>query len=165
MKKVLICVCLVIPSISMGKSIPFDDCFSEAAKHFAVNKALLIAIAKTESGFNPQVIGPANKDGSFDIGMMQINSRWLPTLKGYGIGYSDLRSACTNIYVGAWIMANNISRHGATWKAVGAYNAATTYKRELYVSKVRRNLKEFQPTKIDEPSIKKLPHEIRVASN
>lgn len=144
MRSTLIAIACVFPVLSLAGDLPYDQCFSEAAQRFSVNKSLLVAIAKTESSMNARALGPANKDGSFDIGLMQINSRWLQKLNGYGISYSDLRSACTNIYVGAWIMANNISTHGATWKAVGAYNAATTSKREFYVSKVQKSLNELQ---------------------
>lgn len=127
-----------LPARAQGT--PFDECFSGAATRYSINKALLIAIAKTESSLNPSVIGPINKNGTYDIGLMQINSSWMPTLRKYGITNNDLLSGCTSIYVGAWIMANNISRHGATWRAVGAYNASTNSKRELYVSKVQKNL-------------------------
>ncbi|WP_241839293.1 lytic transglycosylase domain-containing protein [Rhodoferax antarcticus] len=144
MKSIFFVLCLVTPVFSMAQAVPFDQCFSEAAQRFSINKSLLMAIAKTESNLNPRAIGPTNKNGSFDIGLMQINSGWLPTLDRYGISYADLRLACTNIYVGAWIMANNISSHGQTWKAVGAYNAKTTSKREIYVYKVRKNLNELQ---------------------
>lgn len=125
---------------ALSQDTRFDECFAGAATRYSINKSLLVAIAKTESNLNPLAVGAANKDGSYDVGLMQINSSWIPTLRKYGISNNDLLSGCTSIYVGAWIMANNISRHGATWRAVGAYNASTNSKRELYVSKVKKNL-------------------------
>ena len=60
--------------------------------------------------------------GSRDIGLMQHNSSWLPTLAGHGIAEHNLFDACTSIHVGAWILAGNVSRLGYTWEAVGAYD-------------------------------------------
>ena len=104
-----------------------------------MNSALLHAIARTESGLNPLAIG-RNPNGSRDIGLMQINSAWLPTLATHGISERDLFEPCTNIYVGAWILAGNVYKLGYTWEAVGAYNAASPALRRAYIDKVRRHL-------------------------
>ncbi len=81
-----------------------------------------------------------NRDGSRDIGLMQINSSWLPTLASHGIAEYHLFDACTSIHVGAWILAGNVSRLGYTWEAVGAYNARSAPLRRAYAQKVHREL-------------------------
>lgn len=118
------------------KNVPFDECFTGAANRFQVSKVVLIAIAKTESTFNPVAVSQVNADGSFDVGMMQINSSWFPKLQKLGIVNHDLLNGCTNIYVGAWILSHNIKSYGNKWKAVGAYNARTPLKQAAYVNKV-----------------------------
>jgi soluble lytic murein transglycosylase-like protein len=89
---------------------------------YQVSSALLYAIARTESGLNPQAIG-RNGNGSRDIGLMQINSDLAADAGLPRHHERDLFEPCTNIHVGAWILAGNVSRLGYTWEAVGAYNA------------------------------------------
>ena len=126
-------------ALAFSAALPAHACWDDAATRYQVSSALLYAIARTESGLNPQAIG-RNFNGSRDIGLMQINSAWLPTLASHGIGERDLFEPCTNIHVGAWILAGNVSRLGYTWEAVGAYNAASPALRRSYIEKVRRHL-------------------------
>ncbi|WP_226019909.1 lytic transglycosylase domain-containing protein [Serratia symbiotica] len=70
-----------------------------------------IAIAEVESSMNPGVIGlnKKNEKGiSEDVGLMQINSSWLPKLASMGITRKDLlENPFQNVFVGAWILAIN----------------------------------------------------------
>lgn len=116
-----------------------NACWEEAANWYGVNVYLLYAIAKTESGLNPAAIN-RNKNGTYDIGLMQINSSWLPVLRKHGIEEKQLYDACTSIQVGAWILADNMRRMGTTWEAVGAYNARDTALRVKYAWKVFKNI-------------------------
>lgn len=116
-----------------------SNCFEVAAQRYKVNPRLLYAIAKTESGFNPAAKN-RNQNGTYDIGMMQINSRWLPQLRKYGLNEMQLYDPCTNVHVGAWILAQNIRALGNTWEAVGAYNSTRSVLREKYAWKVIKNL-------------------------
>lgn len=121
-------------------AMPAQACWDEAAARYRVNSAVLYAIARTESGLNPLAVG-RNANGSRDIGLMQINSSWLPKLAEFGITERDLFQPCTSIHVGAWLLAHNIYRYGYTWEAVGAYNAVSPSKRSAYIKKVQRNLR------------------------
>jgi soluble lytic murein transglycosylase-like protein len=115
-------------------------CWETVGQKYGIHPYLLHAIAKTESNFNPRAINRSNKNGSYDIGIMQINSSWLPTLARHGITEQNLYDSCVNIEVGAWILAHNMRRHGQTWTAVGAYNAVSPDKQRQYVKRVYRNL-------------------------
>jgi soluble lytic murein transglycosylase-like protein len=126
-------------AITLSAALPVHACWEEAATRYQVNSVLLHAIARTESGLNPAAVG-RNRNGSRDIGIMQINSRWLPALAAHGIAERDLFEPCTNIHIGAWILAGNIYRLGYTWDAVGAYNAVNPTLRRAYIEKVRRHL-------------------------
>ena len=111
------------------------DCWDDAERHYSVSKYLLLAIAQDESGLNPESVN-RNRDGSYDIGLMQINSSWLTVLKPYGIGETELKNPCVNLNVGAWILAGNFSMYGKNWRAVGAYNARTEWKRATYAHRI-----------------------------
>jgi soluble lytic murein transglycosylase-like protein len=120
-------------------AMPVRACWQEAGQRYGVHPDLLYAIAKTESNFNPAAVN-RNKNGSHDIGIMQINSRWLPVLRRYGIDEQALLDPCTNIHVGAWVLAQNMRKLGNSWEAVGAYNARNPQRRKEYASKVYKNL-------------------------
>lgn len=121
-------------------SAPAAACWDQAAARYGVNASVLYAIAKTESSLNPKAINRANANGTYDIGLMQINSSWLPTLAKFGITEAQLFDACTSINVGAWIMAHNIRRLGNSWDAVGAYNSPNAGRRLTYATRVYKNL-------------------------
>lgn len=104
------------------------DCFAHHAARFGLEPELLRAIALVESGGRPQAVNGAHlsRTGTRDLGLMQINSAWLPRLRRHGINEQDLFEPCTSIEVGAWVLSDLVGRYGNTWDAVGAYNAACT---------------------------------------
>lgn len=98
------------------------NCWAAASIRYDLPVDLLYAIGQVESSHKPHAIG-VNKNGTRDIGIMQINSSWLPVLKDFGIAEQQLLEPCTNIQVGAWILSQEVQRFGYTWQAIGAYNA------------------------------------------
>jgi soluble lytic murein transglycosylase-like protein len=114
---------------------------SIAAKYHGLNPYLLHAIAVQESGLNPLARSRPNANGSVDIGLMQINSSWLPTLRSrFGIHRSHLDHPCINLDVGAWILYENFRAMGYTWRAIGAYNAVSDDKRLTYARHIYRRM-------------------------
>lgn len=131
LKTLLICL-LLVPSAANA------FCFKEAGKEFDIGPQLLEAIAMTESNSNPLAVGK-NRDGTRDIGLMQINSSWIGPL---GLKPDKLISdPCYNTMTGAKILRQCIDRHGYTWKAVGCYNATSRPKRVDYSWKIYNKLR------------------------
>ena len=131
------------------------SCYKEAAARYEVSESLLRAIAKVESGREKaEAVVNVNSDGSRDIGRMQINSSWLPTLAKFGIGEKELRDECVSITVGAWIVAQNIQSKGLNWDAVGAYNVGCRKLSETECTK-RRNTYAWKVFKAIRPNEKK----------
>lgn len=139
MKGAAFLVLLLLPALALA------DCIDDAAKFHQVDARLVRAIAQVESRMRPDAVG-ANTDGSTDIGLMQINSSWLPSLARYGITRTHLFDACVNAYVGSWILSRNIQQLGLTWDAVGAYNARSPAKRLAYAQKVYQALATVSST-------------------
>ncbi|WP_423383523.1 lytic transglycosylase domain-containing protein [Burkholderia sp. LMG 32019] len=134
---------VVLNSLLIGTNAR-ANCIDDAAAYHHVNPALTHAIASVESCFSP-VAYKGNANGSEDIGLMQINSSWLPTLSRFGISRAALFDGCVSADVGTGILSQNISRLGLTWNAVGAYNAASPRKRVQYARRVYADLLRFKP--------------------
>jgi soluble lytic murein transglycosylase-like protein len=123
----------------------YAQCILKNARHYQINADLITAIIKTESDHQPDAIN-INTSGSEDVGLMQINSEWLPKIKIFGYDRNSLFDPCTNITVGTWILAQEINRFGYSWKAVGAYNAGPSKSKESrrasYANRVYNNLSQ-----------------------
>jgi soluble lytic murein transglycosylase-like protein len=129
---------LLIPAIA------YCFCFEDAGQYYGVSPQLLWAIAKVESNFNPKAIN-RNKNGTYDIGLMQINSSWLPYLKKHGIDPSLLWDPCYNAHVGAMVLRHCIDTYGYGWRAVDCYNKGKNAKENsMYVWKVYKSLLQAQ---------------------
>ena len=97
--------------------------YVEAGEMFNVEPQLLWAIAKTESNFDIKALNK-NKNGTYDIGIMQINSIHLPELKEkYNIEQEDLYNPRVNIHIGAMILKRSLNKHeGNLVNGVTCYN-------------------------------------------
>ncbi|NCQ52282.1 lytic transglycosylase domain-containing protein [archaeon] len=126
----------------LNSSKSMAGCWDNAAKVYGIDPWMLMAIAKVESSFNHKAIN-INKNKSADLGMMQINQIWLPTLKRFGINKEDLFNPCTSVFVGSWILAQNIRKFGYNQDGIGAYNSPRNVTiRRNYAQKVFKAYRE-----------------------
>ena len=125
-------------------------CFEEAGAMYGIAPKLLWTISKGESNFNPAAVN-FNTNGSYDFGLMQINSSWAPILRKMGISWESLADPCTNVKVGAWVLARCVRDYGYTWAAVGCYNSRTPAKRDRYAARIARLMSREQAA-VREPS-------------
>lgn len=128
------------------------SCFVAAGRHYHIAPTLLEAIARTESHLDPRAFH-RNRNGTVDVGLMQINSGWFASLRQEGVLPKALWDPCMSIWVGARILARNIDQFGYNWKSVGAYNAgsaaATRPQRARYVARVAAHLLREQPRPLE----------------
>jgi len=134
-------------SYYQGDIAPVDvdnNYFEEVGKHFNIDPIILWAIAKKESNFDPYAINK-NKNGTYDIGIMQINTIHLDKLNELGLDRKDLFNPRINIYFGGYVLANCFNRFGVTIKGLTCYNglvAGNPYGYEVYriIKKVERGV-------------------------
>jgi hypothetical protein len=122
--------------ILFSSSPAHSFCFREAGEMYDIAPEILEAIAQVESNNQHDAVNLSNRNGSYDFGLMQINSSW------YGkIGkelWMELGDPCTNVKVGAWILAQCFQQYGYTWKGVGCYNARSDEKQKIYISRIQK---------------------------
>ena len=156
----LLLVFTVLTPNMAGAKTMLDD-FIFAGKHYDIAPQLLVAIAKTETSLNPWAVNVQgkgyfpkskqealkiarkayNERKSFDVGIMQINVWWL---RKYGISLETAIEPQNNIIIGAFILKNEINKHGLNWKAVASYHTPVhrnPTRGKYYAAKVVKNLK------------------------
>jgi len=96
---------------------PYMECFEEASRKYNIPLALLLAVARGESNFDP---GAKSNKGC--LGIMQI--QWPDTANGLGITRkSDLLDPCINIHAGAKYLSLLLERFkNDIYLAVAGYN-------------------------------------------
>ncbi|MGA9535825.1 MAG: lytic transglycosylase domain-containing protein [Desulfobacterales bacterium] len=95
-------------------------CFERAGQVYSIPPQLIEAIACQESAFNSKAIH-RNRNGSFDYGVMQINSWWFDALGAKR--WQALSDPCFNVMVGTWILRDCIDRYGYTWDCLACYRS------------------------------------------
>lgn len=115
--KCIVCILICLNTVyAHDKSL-----FEKYGNHYNIPSQLLWGIAKRESNFNPFAFN-RNKNGTYDIGLMQINTIHLRLLNKNGIEINDLFHPETNIAVGSFILSECFQKHGLNWKGLTCYN-------------------------------------------
>ena len=135
---------LLFAALWCVSELALADCFDTAASYHGVNPLILRAIAAVESHGNPQAIHH-NRNGTTDIGELQINSIHLRELAAFGIRAKDLLDECVNVDVAAWHLKKQMLAFGNTWDAVGAYHSRNPRLRDEYAKLVKAKLEETGP--------------------
>ena len=96
---------------------PYDGCFAASARRHGLPRALLIAVARGESNFDPRAVSSAGAHG-----LMQI--LWPATAKELGFRrVTELYEPCRNIDAGARYLRGLLDRYdGDLHLALAAYN-------------------------------------------
>lgn len=114
-----------------------DFCVQTAARHFKINPEVIHALLRVEGGKIGTI--SRNKNGSYDLGPMQLNTIHLPDIKEHfpQVTWRDIAyKPCVNIGMGTWILYNRLQETPNFWKGVGNYHSKTDKHRRTYLKKV-----------------------------
>lgn len=114
---------------------PYDRSFAEAGRCFGIDAALLKRIATIESNMNPRAVN-LNKNGTRDIGLMQINTIHLKRLSKIGVTPQALMDPEVNIYVGAMLLSSHIRKRGYNLDAIGCYHSANSVYKNQWLKRL-----------------------------
>jgi hypothetical protein len=93
-----------------------------------------------------------NRDGSYDLGPLQINSWWIPRLAAVtGKGHAEVawwlqHDACFNVDAARWIFLSALGLTHDYWKAIGVYHGPVSWRQAKYSRSVAAHLlRRFGP--------------------
>ena len=118
------------------------ECSIQAANHYHIPALVLLAVADQEGGKPGQMV--RNSNGTYDYGVMQINTVSLADLRRFGINENHvLAKGCYPYYLAAWRLAGHIQNdHGDIWQRAANYHSRTPYFNRVYrASLLRRAVK------------------------
>ena len=122
-------------------SVPFLACMIAAASFHHLPVQALAAIQSVEGGTVGAIIG--NKDGSADLGVMQVNTQWVPAIaratraREDVVRYKLIQDGCFSVKVAAAILdVYKVEAHGNMLEAVGFYHSHTPDLKAAYQTKV-----------------------------
>lgn len=128
-----------------GHNTMVIECVVQAAARQQLPPEIVLAVLRTENG--TPGMARANKNGSHDLGPMQINTSNLRIFSGYVTMKQIRYDVCANIHAGAWLLRSAINRAGgspsrpsAFWKGVGYYHSSTPGLNSAYQQRVAANL-------------------------
>jgi soluble lytic murein transglycosylase-like protein len=111
--------------------VPYLACMLAAATAYHLPVRALPAIQAVEGGYVGAVI--PNRDGTHDLGVMQVNSRWTKAVAAYThlpeqvVVVRLITNPCFNIKISAAILRGYlIESHGNMMQAIGYYHSHTT---------------------------------------
>lgn len=131
-------------------------CLLLAAHTYEVPPAVMIGIMHVEGGRVGQQVGP-NVNGTYDLGPMQVNTRWLPELaRIWKVNVPTAKAwvrddGCVNVHVAAWILKQKMMETGSLYSGIAYYHSATPDKGNRYASKVIAAMERKGLIKHDEP--------------
>lgn len=122
-----------------------EACIHQAAQGSAWLEKTLWGLRDQEAGWIGADI--VNANGTHDLGVLQVNSAWIPRLSELTGRSADLVrnwlrfDPCFNAQAARWIFISALKRNGEFWKAVGVYHSPTGWRQQRYMASVAGHLR------------------------
>ena len=123
-------------------AVPYLACMAMVAQLYHLPPRVLPSIHAIEGGRIGSVI--TNRNGSQDLGVMQVNTLWLPVLARYtGLSEGEVRErlinrACFNIAAAGAILRTYLDEaNGDLMRAIGYYHSHTPVRHDAYRIRVQ----------------------------
>jgi soluble lytic murein transglycosylase-like protein len=116
-------------------------CLMLASQTYNVPPAVMMGIMHVEGGKVGQAVGP-NQNGTYDLGPMQINTLWIPSLARYWkVSHQTATQMvrddpCVNVTVATWILRQRLNESGNLTLAIAHYHSKTPRFGYVYARKV-----------------------------
>ena len=107
-------------------------CSLSAAAKYEIPANILLAVAEKENG--KPGLWVRNSNGTYDVGQLQFNTRYLGQLARYGITPADVAAAgCYPYELAAWRLRQHITKdQGDLWTRSANYHSRTPRFNEAY---------------------------------
>lgn len=132
------------PPSRASEEIRIGACIHASARGHLWLERTLWALRDTEGGWVGAEI--LNANGSFDLGPLQINSRWVTRLaditarSATSVRWWLIHDACFNVEAARWIFLSGLAKSDSYWQAVGSYHSPTDFRQRRYASDFARHL-------------------------
>lgn len=134
------------PALSNPSIQPLtSECLKTVSRDYEIHPDVLLALLIVEGG----TVGKnsrANNNGSYDIGLFQINTIHRDALKALGVSEESLRNdGCLNAAVASWHLRRvltpevlaTVTDDESYLRAIARYHSATPEFNEIYANKLR----------------------------
>ncbi len=121
----VVLIIIIVNAVKLGVQTVYPrqyvEIVEENAEHFDIDKALLYAIIKTESGFDKNAVSSVGAKGLTQI--TPDTFKWLQTKTGDNYEEDALFEPEISIYYGAYFLDMLLDEFGNTETAIAAYHA------------------------------------------
>lgn len=127
-----------------NEEINIGSCIRASARGHVWLEKTLWGLRDQEAGWIGAEV--SNRDGSHDLGPLQINSWWVgPIAIVTGRSPRHVRwwlthDTCFNVEAARWIFLSGLSETRDYWRAVGIYHSPTVWRQRRYAASVAAKL-------------------------